>query len=173
MRITLLLTLAGLCTAACQPAQEPVTSILIENAVVIDGSGAPRVNGAVRIDGDRMVEVGQLVALPGERVVDAHGMVLAPGFIDTHSHHDRDMDEYRHMPGVLSQGVTTIVRGADGSSGAEDLYAFISQTEFNESFAASPAAVNVASFSAHGDIRYTVMGDDFKREATAVTPVLQ
>lgn len=162
-----LLALISLTVGACESPQESTSSVLINNAVVVDGTGAPRVSGAVRMDGDRIVAVGRLDPLPGELVIDANGMVLAPGFIDTHSHHDSNIGEYRHMPGVLSQGVTTIVRGADGSSGAEDEYGHISQAEFNNAFAEKPAAVNVASFSAHGDIRYAAMGDDFKREATA------
>jgi N-acyl-D-amino-acid deacylase len=40
--------------------------------------------------------------------------VLAPGFIDTHSHHDRDLFELRDAPAAVSQGVTTIVVGNDG-----------------------------------------------------------
>jgi N-acyl-D-amino-acid deacylase len=116
----------------------------------------------VRFDGDRIVEVGDLEPLVGEHIVDAGGLALAPGFIDTHSHHDVELDEYRHMPGVLSQGVTTFVRGADGSS---DDYRSVS--EFNMKFAAAPAAVNVASFSAHNSIRQFVMGEDNRRHSTA------
>jgi N-acyl-D-amino-acid deacylase len=162
----LLLALISLTIGACEPQDAP-SSVLISNAVVIDGTGAARIDAAVRIDGDRIVAVGQLEPLPGESVIDAKGMVLAPGFIDTHSHHDSNIGEYRHMPGVLTQGVTTIVRGADGSSGSEDEYGYISQAEFNKAFAELPAAVNVASFSPHGDVRFVAMGDDFKREATA------
>ncbi len=162
----LLLALISLTIGACAPQDAP-SSVLISNAVVIDGTGAARIDAAVRIDGDRIVAVGQLEPLPGESVIDAKGMVLAPGFIDTHSHHDSNIGEYRHMPGVLTQGVTTIVRGADGSSGSEDEYGYISQAEFNKAFAELPAAVNVASFSPHGDVRFVAMGDDFKREATA------
>ena len=46
-------------------------SLLIVNAVVIDGTGAPRCPAAVRVRGDRIAEVGALSPAPGETVVDA------------------------------------------------------------------------------------------------------
>lgn len=163
--ITIILFSAAL-LAACDEPTPVVTSTLITNAVIHNGSGSEPFHGAVRIDGDRIIEIGNFEALEGELVVDAGGLVLAPGFIDTHSHHDSGMAEYRHMPGVLSQGVTTIVRGVDGSSDSEDELRHLPQAEFNSIFAESPAAVNVASFSAHNSIRQAVLGDDYRRPAT-------
>jgi N-acyl-D-amino-acid deacylase len=156
------------CTAiltACGDPTPVVTSTLISNAEIHDGSGSEPYHAAVRIDGDRIVEIGEIEALEGEFVVDALGLALSPGFIDTHSHHDSGLQEYRHMPGVLSQGVTLIVRGADGSSDSDGQH--LPQGEFNATFERSPAAVNVASFSAHNSIRYAVMGDDSRRPATS------
>ena len=101
--LTIFLSCIAMLTACGEPV--PVaTSTLITNAVIHDGSGGEPIHGAVRIDGDRIVGVGDFEPLDGETVIDAGGYVLAPGFIDTHSHHDRGMAEYRHMPGVLSQG---------------------------------------------------------------------
>lgn len=156
----------ALLLASCSEPAPNVTSTIITNAVIYDGSGDGPFRGAVRFDGDRIVATGALEPLVGETVIDAGGRVLAPGFIDTHSHHDSAMAEYRHMPGVLSQGVTTIVRGADGFSEDDDGLQFLSQAEFNLAFAKSPAAVNVASYSAHNSIRYVVMGDDNRRPAS-------
>ena len=162
---TLLVT-SVLLLASCSDEPTSVSSTLIINATIFDGTGADGYDGSVRIDGDRIVAVGDIAALDGETIIDGAGLALAPGFIDTHSHHDSNMDEYRHMPGVLSQGVTTIVRGADGFSGTDDEFGFIPQSEFNRTFAATPAAVNVASYSPHNSIRYRIMGTDSKREAT-------
>jgi len=151
---------------ACSDPAAVVNSTLISNAIIHDGAGGEPFRGAVRISGDRIIAVGDIEALEGETIVDAGGMVLAPGFIDTHSHHDSNMAEYRHMPGVLSQGITTIVRGADGFSDADDDSGYMPQSDFNLAFAKSPAAVNIASFSAHNSIRYVVMGDDNRRPAS-------
>lgn len=157
--------IAALLSAGCGGNTHPVTSTLIVNADVYDGSGRPAEKVAVRIDGERITDVGQLTALEGESVVDGGGLVLAPGFIDPHSHHDSDLEKYRHMPGVLSQGVTTIVRGLDGSYSVDNSFTLQPIAEFNAAFENRPAAVNVASFSAHGSIRAAVMKDDYRRVA--------
>lgn len=160
-----LVFIAALLNTACNEQLAIPTSSLIVNATIYDGSGAAPFSGSVRIDGDRIIGVGNLDAQTGEKVINAEGLALAPGFIDTHSHHDEDLAAYRHMPGVLSQGVTSIVRGADGFSDAADGSGHLPQMEFNLAFAQSPTAVNVASFSAHNSIRYAVLGDDSQRPA--------
>jgi N-acyl-D-amino-acid deacylase len=162
-----MILILSLLVVACGEAPPVVTSTIITNAVIHNGSGSDPFSGAVRIDGDRIVEIGDFEALDGETVIDAGGLILAPGFIDTHSHHDSGMAKYRHMPGVLSQGITTIVRGADGSSDSGDEAGHLPQGAFSLAFEKSPAAVNVASFSAHNSIRYAVMGDDNRRPATS------
>jgi N-acyl-D-amino-acid deacylase len=131
---------------------------LIQNASVIDGTGRAEQRSAVRIDGDRIVAVGQLSPLAGEHVIDAKGLVLAPGLIDTHSHHDRGLNDRRDALAMVSQGVTTIVVGQDG--GGTNLAAMFARLD------SQPVAVNVASYAGHGSIRGRVMGDDFKRPAT-------
>ena len=98
--------------SACPGQVEKPTSTLIENALVIDGTGSSGVVTNVRIDGDRIAEIGALTPRPGETVIDATGLVLAPGFIGSQSHHDGALEDFPHMPAVLSQGVTTVVRGA-------------------------------------------------------------
>ena len=141
--------------AAPQPA-----SLLISNAIVLDGSGAPGRRVNVRVTGDRITAIGDLTAVGGERVVDARGLTLAPGFIDTHSHHDRGLADERDALGAVTQGITTIVVGQDGGS----------SSPLAESFAkleAAAPAVNIASYVGHGSLRRRVMGTDFKRVATA------
>lgn len=70
------------------------------------------------------------------------------------------------MPGVLSQGVTTILRGMDGFSVDDVTNLYVSTATFNETLAASPAAVNIASYAPHNSIRREVMGSDDRRHAT-------
>jgi N-acyl-D-amino-acid deacylase len=60
----------------------------------------------------------------------------------------------------VSQGITTIIVGQDGSS-TLPLAGFFSRLQ------REPAAVNVASYVGHGTIRREVLGADFKRHATA------
>ena len=133
-------------------------SVLIVNAVVIDGTGAPRRPAAVRVSGDRIAEVGALSPAPGEAVFDAKGLVLAPGFIDTHSHGDRGLFEHADALAAVSQGISTIVVGQDGGSPWP-------LAEFFAHLDRQPAAINVASYAGHGRIRSKVMADDFRRHA--------
>lgn len=145
-------------TASTSPPQNE--SVLIRNASVLDGSGAAARTASVRIVGDRIAELGDLVPAGGEPVIDATGLTLAPGFIDPHSHHDRGLFESRDALGAISQGITTIVVGQDGGS----------QLPLDQFFARlqkTPPAVNVASYAGHGTIRRQVMGEDFRRKATA------
>lgn len=152
-----------LLSACTVESPETASSTLIVNAVIYDGSGGAPYSGAVRFDPatQRIVAVGDIDEVPGEVIIDAQGLALAPGFIDTHSHHDRESDKFRHMPGVLSQGITTIVRGNDGSSGD-----YASVADFNAAFEAMPLAVNAASFSAHNAVREFVLGDDNRRHSS-------
>ena len=142
------------------PAHAPqASSTLIRGAMVVDGTGAAPSRADLRIAGDRLVAVGNLTAGPGEQIVDAAGLMLAPGFIDTHSHHDRGLADRRDALAMVSQGITTIVAGQDG--GGSDLAELFARLE------REPVAVNVASYAGHGAIRSRVMGEDFKRHATA------
>ncbi|WP_421736219.1 N-acyl-D-amino-acid deacylase family protein [Caulobacter sp.] len=136
-----------------------LASTLIVGARVVDGTGAPSRAVSVRLDGDRIVAVGKLARKPGDTVVDAKGLVLAPGFIDAHSHHDRQAEQTPAMTPVTAQGVTTIVAGQDGES-SFPLKAYFAGLE------KAPLAINVASYTGHGSLRERAMGADYRRAAT-------
>ena len=140
--------------------QEPSRRTLIRNASVLDGTGAAARIADVRLIGDRIDAVGRLTPSPADRLVDARGLTLAPGFIDTHSHHSRGLFDQPDALAAVSQGITTIIVGQDGSS-TLPLAGFFSRLQ------REPAAVNVASYVGHGTIRREVLGADFKRHATA------
>ncbi|HWM92641.1 MAG TPA: prolyl oligopeptidase family serine peptidase, partial [Thermoanaerobaculia bacterium] len=143
-----------------QLGNEGKQTLRIDNARLVDGTGAPARTGSLRIAGDRIAAVGDVEPLPGEPVFDAKGLVLAPGFIDTHSHADSDLLEMPDALGAVSQGITTVVGGQDGGSAfpLSDLFARLER---------APPAVNVASYSGHGTLREKVLGGDFRRAATA------
>ena len=147
----------GACTAARSTASAGTT---ITNVSILDGSGAPAVRGAVRFVADTIVAFGDLKPLRGDSVIDGKGLTLAPGFIDTHSHHDRSLLKMPDALGAVSQGITTIVVGNDGSSSMPLGAAFDRMTK-------AGVAINVASYAGHGSIRDAVMGADGKRVATA------
>jgi len=94
-------------------------TILITNVMIYDGTGAKPFKGQVRIKKDRILDVeqGNHPQLSSDnQVIDGKGLDLAPGFIDTHSHHDIGLDSEPNASAVITQGVTTIVRGMDGFS---------------------------------------------------------
>ena len=134
-------------------------SMLIENALIADGTGADMFNGDVRVRDGKIIAIGDLAGQRGEQIVDAGGKVLAPGFIDTHSHHEGGLAEDPGALEAVSQGITTIVTGQDGGSQ-------IPLSRMFAAYTARPVAINIASYSGHNSIRGAVMGEDYKREAT-------
>jgi N-acyl-D-amino-acid deacylase len=137
-------------------------NFLIKNAVLIDGSGAPRRAADIRVRVGLVSEIGDLCPSPEESVMDAKGDIVSPGFIDTHSHHDRgmwDSQAGRDMVAAVSQGITTIIIGQDGMS-EYPLSAF--QRELEK----QPVAVNIASYTGHGTIRVKEAGVPYNRPVT-------
>ncbi len=63
--------------------------LIIRDATIFDGTGAPRFKADVAVKGDRITAVGDLGALSADREVIATGRAVAPGFIDAHTHDDR------------------------------------------------------------------------------------
>jgi N-acyl-D-amino-acid deacylase len=90
--------------------------IVIRDALLIDGSGAPGVRGDLAVKDDRIVEIGDLSRVKGGRGIKASGLALAPGFIDTHTHDDRALLSDPLMKCKVSQGVTTVIAGNCGIS---------------------------------------------------------
>lgn len=155
-----LLAVALLLFAAELRGDAQATGTLIVNARIVDGSGRPASLGSVCILGDRIHSAGSPRAGCRGATIDAGGLFLAPGFIDTHSHHDRGLAEEPEALAAISQGITTIIVGQDGSS-RWPLQALFAELE------GRPAAVNVASFVGHNTIRGIVLGQDSARPATA------
>ncbi|MGI9261311.1 MAG: N-acyl-D-amino-acid deacylase family protein, partial [Woeseiaceae bacterium] len=159
-RLLCFLPVLVLALTACTKDERIPAGMVVVNARVIDGSGGPSQRVNVRIVNDRIAAIGEISPLPDDVIVDANGLALAPGFIDVHSHHDYGLLEDLDALAVVSQGVTTIVGGQDGGQ----QYPL---TEYFAALEASPPAINVASFAGHGVLRGLVMGDDYKRPATA------
>lgn len=90
--------------------------LLIKNACVIDGTGAPAFAATVAC------KDGKLKVLPAEcdaeaaKVIDAKGLTLTPGFIDPHSHGDVPLGKEFNSIAKLNQGITTHVAGQCGFS---------------------------------------------------------
>ncbi|MGE3490032.1 MAG: amidohydrolase family protein [Vicinamibacterales bacterium] len=131
----------------------------LTGAEVADGSGAALRRADLRVAGDAIAEVGALQPPPGARVIDATGLVLAPGFIDAHNHSTEGLDTDPDAVTQVSQGITTMLLGQDGSS-PFPIGAYLQRRRDR------PVAVNVAVLAGHATIRRRVMGDDFRRTST-------
>ncbi len=157
--VLITMILNSLIIFGCSQENDTEKKFLVTNALVVDGTGtSPRLT-SVRIEGERITAVGDLSAEPDETVIDGTGLVLAPGFIDTHSHHDFKLLDMPEALGAVSQGITTVVVGKDGSS------QFPLKTFF-DTLNTKPVAVNVASYVGHNTLRHQVMQEDHKRPAT-------
>lgn len=89
---------------------------LIQNALILDGSGAPAVPGGVAISGGSIAAVGDLSGAEALHTIDAGGRCLTPGFIDIHRHGDAALFSPDYGRAELAQGLTTVVNGNCGLS---------------------------------------------------------
>src|SRR5215212_8725887 len=104
--------------------------LLIVNATVVDGTGAPGRPATVAVRDDTIVLVddvaagatdaglgaGSAASEQAGRVIDGTGLVLAPGFIDMHTHSDRTLLVDPSAQSKVRQGVTTELIGNCGMS---------------------------------------------------------
>lgn len=146
--------------------------LVIRNATIYDGTGAPPRAGALAIDGDRISVVGD-VPDAGSVEVDAVGLAAAPGFIDAHTHDDFAAVLHPDMAFKLTGGVTTCVVGNCGMGAAPWPQARLMARAFHPNhelpewagyagYAArlerEPAATNTAFLVGHGTLRAAAMG---------------
>ena len=89
--------------------------LVIRNAQIVDGTGAPAYRGSIAVEGDVIQAVGD-VSGSAQRTIDADGRVVSPGFIDPHTHMDLFVKFYPTGLPVVNYGVTTVVIGDCGAS---------------------------------------------------------
>ena len=148
--------------------------LVIRNALVYDGTGAPGQQADVALLGDRIDAVGSVPAGAGAAELDAQGLALAPGFIDVHTHDDFAALLHPDMAFKILGGVTTCVVGNCGFGAAPHREASMMARAFHpkgelptwEGYAGylshlerEPASVNVGALVGHGTLRAAVMGN--------------
>jgi N-acyl-D-amino-acid deacylase len=158
--------------------------LLIRDATIIDGTGAPRFEGDIGVRAGRIARIGSLEGAAAAARIDASGKVAAPGFVDAHTHDDRLLLSGPDMAAKVSQGVTTVVAGNCGISLAPcpqtmavpvtpplDLlddegrwFRFPTFSAYVAELAANPPATNCALLVGHTTLRVAAM-DDLKRPA--------
>ncbi|MFO7941197.1 MAG: D-aminoacylase [Bacillota bacterium] len=153
--------------------------LILREARVVDGSGAPWFKGDVGVRDGFIVAIGDLSDRESKDEVDARGGVLAPGFIDIHTHSDVPLVVDGHAESHVRQGVTTAVIGNCGNSPAptstisaphvsgqirseypdlrwpEDPLSF---GEYLEMLEEGGVSLNVVPLVGHGTLRMAAMG---------------
>jgi len=150
--------------------------LLIRGAEILDGSGAPAVQGDVVVAGERIVAVGRVEGARAKRVVNATGRAVAPGFVDIHSHSDYHYFLAPQVESQVMQGVTCEVIGNCGYAAAPIWGPWLEDraheykrvhgldldwtmvTGYEARLKAIGVSVNYAVLMGHGTIRGSAMG---------------
>lgn len=138
----------------------PTYDLVIRGGQVLDGTGAPSIQGDVAIMGDSIAAVGDLTNAKAIRVIDATGLTIAPGFIDMHAH----IEPLMRLPDAESavrQGVTLAVGGPDGG-GPMPFAPYLDSLDHYYKL-----GINVAYLTGHNAIRRKVMGNENRKPTAA------
>jgi N-acyl-D-amino-acid deacylase len=141
----------------CKPLKSEITvDILIQNGTVYNGIDNMPSHESIAIKGDEIVFVGdeKNTSITASKIIDATGLIVSPGFIDPHTHADRDLNdpETSHNKPFLMQGITTVVVGNDGSS-------FYPVSKYKKLYEQNGIGTNAVMLVGHGTIRGQVIGD--------------
>jgi N-acyl-D-amino-acid deacylase len=176
-----------------------VHDLVIDNARIIDGLGAPAREGGVAVSGGRIAAIGRSLGA-ARQTVDAQGLVLAPGIVDIHTHYDAQLTWDPFATPSTALGVTTVVIGNCGFTIApcrpqhrdvimrnlthvegmslEAMRAgiqwdFESYPEYLASIERRGIVPNVASFVGHSSVRTYVLGEDAARRKASDAEIAQ
>lgn len=99
---------------------------VIQNGLIVDGSGTPRFLGDILIEKGIIRKVGVLESgqIEGSQRIDAQKKIVCPGFIDLHRHCDLAVLSEGFGEIELRQGITTCLCGNCGMAPVPNLPAF-------------------------------------------------
>ena len=138
------------------PAADTV-DVLVRGGLVYDGKGGAPRREDLGIRGERIVFMGDAARsdIVGRLTLQAGALIVAPGFIDPHTHSFEGLpnlsEERRRNLGALTQGVTTVVTGADGR-GPLEVARVLTEAE------RLGIGVNTYALTGFGSVRSKVMG---------------
>lgn len=134
--------------------------VLIQNGIVYNGIDTTSSKTSIAIKKDKIVFVGdeKLVSIIAKKTIDASGMIVSPGFIDPHTHADRELKtaDKSHNKPFLFQGITTVVVGNDGDS-------YFPSSKYITTYNKNGIGTNAVLLVGHGTIRKQVLGKSDKK----------
>jgi len=162
--------------------------LLLKNAHIVDGTGAPAYGGDLVIDEGVVVDIVSpgTASGPARRVIDADGRAVTPGFVDAHTHLDGQLLWDPLGTPACWHGITTVLIGHCGVTFApvkpddRDALAAMLETvediprdaimnslvwnwesygQYLDALDAQPKGVNVAGLIGHAAVRYYAMGE--------------
>lgn len=154
--------------------------MLIQNAIIFNGTGEKNFVADIRIRNKKIVEIGKLHPTSSEQTLNVKGAFVTPGFVDILNHSDAYVTLFSNpsQESLLQQGITTILMGNCGSSLAPltdgtfvnslqkwgDISEFnvnwLSMKEYLTELEKHTFGVNLATLVGHSTVRRGLIGDE-------------
>ena len=130
----------------------PEFDILIMNGTIVDGLGGKPFHADIGIFKGKIKKIGSLQGKKALKSIDAVNLMVCPGFIDLHTHTDKNILKHPDAHNYIRQGVTTVLGGNCGSS-QYPIGDFLKKVEQEK------IALNFCTLVGHNTIRKRVMGN--------------
>jgi len=141
---------------SCASKKKVEADLIIKNGIVYNGYDTIPEKVSIAIKGDKIIFIGneKWVRLKSDKTIDANGLLVCPGFIDPHTHADKDLIKKSTSPNLpfLMQGVTTVIVGNDGES-------YFPTIKYKTIFEKNGLGTNVVLLAGHGTLRQEVIGN--------------